>query len=71
MDEQCHNLFVRLQRPVPVGEEILVDYAYSARKQTVLGFGFKVKRPKVSSEYELRTRCHASGKKYGEVEVRD
>eukprot|EP01036_Dinobryon_divergens_P037246 gene37246-48693_t len=71
MDEQCHNLFVRLQRPVLAGEEILVDYAYSARKQTVLGFGFKAKRPKVSSEYELRPRCHASGKEYGEVEVRD
>eukprot|EP01036_Dinobryon_divergens_P040818 gene40818-54025_t len=31
MDEQCNNLFVKLKRPVPAGEEILVDYAYNAR----------------------------------------
>jgi hypothetical protein len=71
MDEQCHNLFVKLKRPVPAGEEILVDYAYSARKQTVLGFGFKAKRPKINSEYELRPRHHVSGWKYGDVEIRD
>ena len=71
MDEQCNNLFVKLKRPVPAGEEILVDYAYNARKQTILGFGFKAKRPKVNSEYELRPRRHAPGRKYGDIEIRD
>eukprot|EP01036_Dinobryon_divergens_P029992 gene29992-39172_t len=51
MDEQCHNLFLKLKRPVRAGEEILVDFAYSARRQTRLGFGFDARRPKVESEY--------------------
>ena len=67
MDEKSHNLFVNLKRPVPAGEEILVDYAYSARKQTVLGFGFKARRPKVTSEYEFRPRKKVG--KYGDIQV--
>ena len=67
MDEKSHNLFVKLKRPVPAGEEILVDYAYSARKQTVLGFEFKARRPKVTSEYEFRPRKKVG--KYGDIQV--
>jgi hypothetical protein len=67
MDEKSHNLFVKLKRLVPAGEEILVDYAYSARKQTVLGFGFKARRPKVTSEYEFRPRKKVG--KYGDIQV--
>jgi hypothetical protein len=58
MDEKSHNLFVNLKRPVPAGEEILVDYAYSARKQTVLG---------LTSEYEFRPRKKVG--KYGDIQV--
>ena len=54
IDEKCHNLFIKLNKPVPVGAEILVDYNYSARKQKLLGFGFKAQRPMVTSEYEFR-----------------
>ena len=67
MDEQCHNLFVKLTRPVSAGEEILVDYAYSANWQTRLGFGFDAKRPKVASEYVFRPRKKAG--KYGDVKI--
>jgi hypothetical protein len=39
MDDRCRNLFVKLRRPVRAGEEILVEYGYSARRQTLWGFG--------------------------------
>ena len=32
MDGKCRNLFVRLKRPIKAGEEILVDYGYSAHR---------------------------------------
>ena len=39
IDNRCRNLFVKLRQPVRAGEEVLVDYRYSARRQTLWGFG--------------------------------
>ena len=69
MDGQCNNLFVKLKQPVGAGEEILVNYAYSANRQTRRGFGFDAKRPKVESDYEFRPRKRTG--KYGEIEIVD
>ena len=33
MDEKCRNLFVKLKRPIKVGDEILVNYNYSKTRQ--------------------------------------
>ena len=67
MDEQCHNLFVKLRRPVRAGEEVLVDYGYSASRQTRWGFGFKAKRVKLNSEYTFRPRTKTE--KYGVTRI--
>ena len=67
MDDKCRNLFVKLRRPVAVGEEILVDYGYSVTRQTRWGFGFDAKLPKVKSDYTLRKRKPM--KKYGETQI--
>lgn len=69
MDDRCRNLFVRLNRPVAAGEEILVDYGYSVTRQTRWGFGFEAKLPKVTSDYVLRQRKPM--KKYGETQIID
>ena len=66
MDEQC-QLFVKLERPVYAGKEVLIDYAYSSSKQTRLGFGFKARRPNVESDYEFRPRNKT--RKYGEMQI--
>ena len=67
MDDRCRTLFVKLRQPVREGEEILVDYQYSARRQTLWGFGPLAKRPKVHSEYGLRPRMKTG--KYGDMQI--
>ncbi len=50
--QERRNFFVKLrQPPVSAGEEILVDYRYSERQQTLWGFGPLANRPKLQSEY--------------------
>ena len=70
MDDRCRNLFVKLRRPVRAGEEILVDYRYSARRQTLWGFGPLVKHPKVplANKSNLRARNIKAGP-YGEMQI--
>ena len=70
MDDRCRNLFVKLRRPVRSGEEILVDYRYSARRQTLWGFGPLAKHPKVplASNNNLRPRNIKAGP-YGEMQI--
>ena len=67
MDARCCNLFVKLNRSVSAGEEILVDYRYSRSKQTRLGVGFDAKRPRVVSDYSFRKRKPIG--KYGETQL--
>ena len=54
MDNQCRPLFVQLTRPVLTGEKILVDYGYSADRQTRWGVGPKANLSTVKSEYAFR-----------------
>jgi len=70
MDGRCRNLFVRLRRPVRAGEEILVDYGYSAARQTRWGFGPLAKHPKtpLASKQNLRPRSIKT-RVYGEVQI--
>ena len=70
MDDRCRNLFVKLRRPVRAGEEILVEYGYSARRQSLWGFGPLAKRPKVplASKSNLRPRNVKTGP-YGEMQI--
>jgi hypothetical protein len=71
MDDRCRNLFVKLRRPVRAGEEILVEYGYSARRQTLWGFGpLLAKHPKVplASKSNLRPRNVKTGP-YGEKQI--
>jgi len=64
-DERCNRLFIRLLRDVQVGEEILVDYGYSKRQQTIWGFGPDAKsKIRVASDYSLRKKDKAPTK-YG------
>lgn len=67
MDDRCHNLYVKTNRPIAVGEEILVDYGYHPRRQTTWGFGLQAKKPRVKSDYQLRTRTPRG--KYGETSI--
>jgi hypothetical protein len=67
MDDRCRLLFVQLTRPVLTGEEILVDYGYSADRQTRWGFGPKANLPSVKSEYTFRPQTKVG--KYGETQI--
>ena len=67
MDNQCRPLFVQLTRPVLTGEEILVDYGYSADRQTRWGFGPKANLSTVKSEYAFRPQTKVG--KYGETQI--
>jgi hypothetical protein len=70
MDDRCRNLFVKLRRPVHSNEEILLDYRYSARRQTLWRFGPLAKHPKVplASKSKLRPRNIKAGP-YGEMQI--
>ena len=67
MDDRCRLLFVQLTKPVLAGEEILIDYGYSADRQTRWGFGPKANLPSVKSEYTLRPQTKLG--KYGETKI--
>lgn len=67
MEDRCRPLFVQLTRPVLAGEEILVDYGYTADRQTRWGFGPKAKLPIVKSEYIFRPQTKVG--KYGDTQI--
>lgn len=67
LDGQCRSLFVQLTRPVRAGEEILVEYGYTADRQTRWGFGPKANLPIVESTYGFRPRTKAV--KYGTTQI--
>ncbi len=70
LDDRYRNLFVKLRRPVRAGEEIFVEYGYSARRQTLWGFGPLAKYPKVpfASKSNLRPR-NVKTWPYGEMQI--
>ena len=67
MDDRCRPLFVQLTRAVLAGEEILVEYGYTADRQTRWGFGPKAKLPTVEVDYGLRPRTKVG--KYGDIQI--
>ena len=67
MENRCRPLFVQLTRPVSAGEEILVDYGYTADRQTRWGFGPKAKLPTVKSQYTFRPQTKVG--KYGDTQI--
>jgi len=67
MDDRCRRLFVQLTRPVLAGEEILVEYGYSADRQTRWGFGPKANLSLVESAYAFRPRTKVG--KYGDTQI--
>ena len=66
LDDRCRTLFIQTRRPVVAGEELLVDYGYSATRQTQWGFGLKAKVPRVKSKYAFRPRTTKT-RKYGDT----
>ena len=64
MDDRARTLFVRTLRAISIGEEILIDYAYSATRQTRWGFGPRAQKSESGAAYMLRQRDPSKGK-YG------
>ena len=56
MDTRVRTLFVRTLRAISAGEEILIDYAYSAVRQTRWGFGPRAQKRESEVVYTLRQR---------------
>ena len=67
MDDRSRLLFVQLMWPILAGEDILVDYSYSADRQTRWGFGPKANLPSVKSEYAFQPQTKFG--KYGETQI--